>query len=89
MPYVTTEYLTKFELTRILGLRQLQLEQANASGEPPRRVALSEVLDGRNLMVIRRRLPDGTTEDRVVSTLKISEHLRRLCTDELTQECRR
>ena len=77
----TTDYLTKFEFTRVVGLRILQLQSHGTCSEEPRVVALQELLDGSNAAVVRRRLPDGTTEDRPVASLRLSAVLRRMCID--------
>lgn len=74
----TSEFITKFELARILGLRILQLEQSNHSSEHPQAVSASEILEGRNAAIIRRRLPDNTHEDRAVRDLKLTLELRRI-----------
>lgn len=77
--HVTTDYLTKFEFTRVLGMRILQLKSQDLSADDPRVVALRELLGGTNPAVIRRQLPDGTHEDRPVCELKLGAHVRRLC----------
>ena len=74
----TTEYVTKFELSRIIGMRILQVTQHNLISEEPRAYVVREILSGRNPVVIRRPLPDGTFEDRPLSGLKIDPDLRKL-----------
>lgn len=76
----TSDHLTKFEFVRIVGMRILQLNTLGNCVEDPRRVAFRELLEGTNPTVIRRRLPDGTHEDRLVRDLKLGTHLRRICT---------
>ena len=77
----TTGYLTKFEFARVLGLRMLQLGAEASNDEEPRRVALRELRDGGNPAILRRKLPNGTYEDRAVRDLKLSRVLLRLCRD--------
>ena len=76
---ITTDYLTKFEFTRVLGLRILQLNTQGMCREDPRDIALRELLNGSNPATIRRTLPDGTYEDRAVRDLKLGTLLRRIC----------
>ena len=80
MKMKTTDYLTKFEFTRIVGLRILQLNAKGTCTENPEHVALRELLQGTNPAIIRRKLPDGSHEDRPVRSLKLSDALRRVCT---------
>ena len=75
----TTDYLTKFEFTRVLGLRILQLNKHGVTAEDPHAIALREIRDGTNPAVVRRRLPDGTYEDRAVRELRLDTELRRAC----------
>ena len=79
----TTDYLTKFEFTRLVGLRVLQLSSQGTSTEDPQEAALRELMDGANPSVVRRKLPDGRVEDRAVASLKLPEALRRMCADGL------
>ena len=79
----TTDYLTKFEFTRLVGLRVLQLSSQGTSTEDPQTVALREILRGENPSVVRRKLPDGRWEDRAVTALRLPESLRRMCEDGL------
>lgn len=79
----TTDYLTKFEFARVLGLRVLQLSESGTSRERPMDVAMTEIVEGRNEMVVRRRLPDGSHEDRAVRDLLLSTHLKRVCASDL------
>jgi DNA-directed RNA polymerase subunit K/omega len=79
----TTNYLTKFEFTRLVGLRVLQLSSQGTSTEDPQTVALREILRGENPSVVRRKLPDGRWEDRAVAALRLPESLRRMCEDGL------
>ena len=75
----TTDFLTKFEFTRIVGLRILHLDTQGQCDQDPRATALHELLKGANPAVIRRKLPDGTHEDRRVRDLKLGMVLRRMC----------
>lgn len=81
----TTDYMTKFEFTRLLGLRILDLNSRGVCDEDPRIVALRELLDGTNTSVVRRKLPDGSHEDRAVRDLKLSTTMRRMCETGITQ----
>lgn len=75
----TTDYLTKFEFARLLGLRMLQLGAEASNAEEPRLVALRELRDGGNPAILRRKLPNGSHEDRAVRDLKLPQTLLRLC----------
>lgn len=77
----TTDYLTKFEFARVLGLRMLQLGAEASNAEEPRSVALREIRNRENPAIMRRKLPDGTYEDRAVRDLKLNRALLRLCRD--------
>jgi DNA-directed RNA polymerase subunit K/omega len=75
----TTDYLTKFELARVVGLRVLQLMDENTVRENPCDVATREILSGTTRAIVRRRLPDGTVEDRAVRDLYLTGDMRRMC----------
>lgn len=78
----TSPYLTKFEFSRLLGLRMLELTHTTAhccSTEDPRVVALRELARGESRAVLRRRLPDGTYEERRVCDLLLPADLRAMC----------
>ena len=74
-PINTTEYLTKYEKARILGIRAMQI----ANGAPvlvetgneldPLNIAELELKEGKTPLIIRRNLPDGTHEDVAVNEL--------------------
>ena len=74
-PINTTEYLTKYEKERILGIRAMQI----ANGAPvqidighevdPLNIAEEELKQGKTPLIIRRHLPDGTYEDVAVNEL--------------------
>mgnify|MGYP002048426260 FL=1 len=69
----TTPFLTRFECARLLGMRVLQLSEQRAyeSKDSLEQIATQEILDGENPATIRRYLPDGTHEDRLVRDLRI------------------
>lgn len=75
----TSDYLTRFEFARCVGLRILQLTTHGKLPENPETIALREILEGINPAVVRRRLPDGTHEDRAIAELKISRSIREQC----------
>lgn len=79
MSFKTTDYLTKFEFTRVVGMRILQLNAHGALAEHPRQLAIREIMEGLNPTVVRRKLPDGSVEDREVRSLQLSSDLRRMC----------
>ena len=79
----TTDYLTKFEFARLVGLRVLQLDTEGTCIECPRAVALREILRGESEAVVRRKLPDGSVEDRPVRGLRLTATLRRTCEEGL------
>ena len=79
----TTDYLTKFEFTRLVGLRVLQLSSQGTSTEDPQTVALREILRKENPSVVRRKLPDGRVEDRDVAGLRLPQSIQRMCEDGL------
>ena len=83
--HVTTDYLTKFEFTRVLAMRVLQLKAQDLSADDPHACALREILDGANPAIVRRKLPDGRHEDRAVRELLLSTQVRRLCTQGLAE----
>ena len=72
----TSRYMTKYEETRILGLRALQISQNAPINVPvpknmtdPLRIALLELRARKIPMKIRRTLPDNTYEDLDVNIL--------------------
>ena len=80
------EYLSKFEIARVLGLRTMQIAQegcADLSVSRPEAVAISELLDGRISYVVRRVYPTGVV-DVPLTSLKLHvdarDHLERLTT---------
>lgn len=75
----TSDYLSKFEFTRLLGLRVLQLTSQGTCDKDPKTVALEELLRGASSAVVRRKLPDGRHEDRAVRELKLGAALRQMC----------
>lgn len=77
--FKTTPYLTKFEFARVLSLRVLQLSADVSTSENAYHTAKREILEGSNPAYIRRRLPDGTHEDRRVATLRLPADVRRMC----------
>ena len=80
-PFKTSDYLTKFEFTRVLGLRILQLTERRGLTEDPQKLARREILEGLNEAVVRRRLPDGSHEDRQVKLLRLPTDVRRMCAE--------
>lgn len=75
----TSDQLSKFEFTRLVGLRTLQLTSQGTCDEDPQAAALRELLEGTNPAIVRRKLPDGRHEDRHVRELKLSAVLRHMC----------
>ena len=76
MPEVmkTSNFLTKFEFCRVVGMRALELSMKKDGQESHlnlHEVARDEVLNGKVNMVIRRYLPDGNFEDRQLVDLKL------------------
>ncbi|MCJ1251209.1 DNA-directed RNA polymerases I II and III subunit RPABC2 [Trapelia coarctata] len=65
----TTPYMTKYERTRVLGARALQISQnapvlVDLEGESdPLQIALKELREKKMPLIIRRYLPDGWYED--------------------------
>lgn len=84
-PYKTTPYLTKFEFTRLLGLRVLEIMHTTSHcyNEEPRVVAMRELANGESRAVLRRRLPDGTYEERRVSELLLTADLLAQCVGQI------
>jgi DNA-directed RNA polymerase I, II, and III subunit RPABC2 len=66
---ITTKYMTKYEKTRILGLRATQISNGakvniDTNGETdPLRIALMEFNQHKIPFLIRRTLPSGKHED--------------------------
>jgi DNA-directed RNA polymerase I, II, and III subunit RPABC2 len=80
----TTEYLTKYELARVIGLRILELSESTTFLETtPLKQAIRELRMKTNPMIVRRYLHDGTYEDRPVSELLIDDEFLnfQLCED--------
>jgi DNA-directed RNA polymerase I, II, and III subunit RPABC2 len=75
---VTSDYLTKFEAARIIGMRTLQLSEEcmQEAGLSLEEVAIREILEGTNPVIIRRYLPDGSHEDRPLRELKLDQTMR-------------
>ena len=80
-PYKTTPYLTKFEFTRLVGMRVLELMHTTSQchTDEPRVIAMRELVNGESRAVLRRRLPDGTYEERKVCELMLPADLRAMC----------
>jgi len=66
---ITYPYITKYEKTRILGVRATQISMnspvmVDTNGlTDPLKIALKEFEEKKIPLIIRRRLPDGTYED--------------------------
>ena len=76
VPRRTSRFLSKYECSRVIGLRLLQLQ--DGEGTPnPQQLAIKEILEGKNPTVIRRYLPDKTFEDVAVSSLRHDRFLLR------------
>jgi DNA-directed RNA polymerases I, II, and III subunit RPABC2 len=66
---VTTKYMTKYERSRVLGTRALQISMnapvmVDIAGETdPLKIAMKELRERKIPMIIRRYLPDGCYED--------------------------
>ena len=74
----TTNFLTKFEYSRIVGMRALDLSMKNDGQDAHTNlldVAKHEVLSRKVNMTIRRYLPDGQYEDRQLLDLKLDHVL--------------
>ena len=57
----------------------LELNTQGTCPDEPRDVARREILDGTSVAIVRRKLPDGSTEDRPVRDLLLTTTLRRMC----------
>jgi len=76
--YLTSDYLTKFELAKIMGMRQLQLiklQNSVSTACDPLQRTIWELKHGENPVVVRRYLPNGEYEDRKVSELKLTQEM--------------
>jgi DNA-directed RNA polymerase I, II, and III subunit RPABC2 len=66
---ITYPYITKYEKTRLLGVRATQISMnspvmVDTNGlTDPLKIALKEFEEKKIPLIIRRRLPDGTYED--------------------------
>ena len=74
--YMTTTEMSKYELTRLVGLRALQLSHMSAQTSPAANgdyttEAALEILEGRVDFSIRSHLPDGDFEDRPADSLRV------------------
>jgi DNA-directed RNA polymerase I, II, and III subunit RPABC2 len=76
-PKRSSIYMSKYEKTRILGLRALQISKGSPimvdykNETDPLRIAQIELREGKIPMIIRRVLPDGVFEDWSVDELII------------------
>lgn len=74
---ITTMFLTKYERARLLGTRALQLSlgappMVDVHGETdPLMIAKRELQEKKIPITIRRRLPDGSTEEWGLEDLKV------------------
>jgi len=71
--------LTKYECARVLGLRYLQLQQEETTIVVQgnlRGFVIRELLDGKNHLVVRRGMPDGTFCDKCVDELVVPDDIR-------------
>ena len=76
-PIKTTEYLTKYEKARVLGVRAMQIAQGapvqpdiDSNITDPLLIAEEELRKKKTPLIIRRFLPDGTYEDVAVRHLE-------------------
>jgi DNA-directed RNA polymerase subunit K/omega len=71
------DYITKFEIARVIGLRSLQIQQENyrtdSQARSPMYIACDELLRGKMLFTIRREFPGGDYVDVAVSDLKLCD----------------
>ncbi len=76
---VTSKYLTKYERTRILGTRALQISLGSpptvdiGSLTDPYDIALLELRQKKIPIIIRRYLPNNTFEDWNITELELNE----------------
>uniref|UniRef100_A0A6T8PCF3 Uncharacterized protein n=1 Tax=Hemiselmis andersenii TaxID=464988 RepID=A0A6T8PCF3_HEMAN len=76
----TTPYMTKYERARIIGTRALQISM-NApvmvdvgKDTDPMKIAMLELAARKIPFIIRRTLPNGTSEDWAVNELVVEHH---------------
>jgi len=76
---ITTPYLSKYELARVLGVRAVQISMNSPIRIPlksneidPLKIAKKELKAGKSPIIIRRYLPNGEYEDFSVNDLIIS-----------------
>ena len=66
---ITTQFLTKYERARVLGTRALQISMnapvmVDLDGETdPLKIAMKELRERKIPIIIRRYLPNGSSED--------------------------
>ena len=78
---VTAAYLTKYEATRVIGTRALQISNnapiyIDPKGESnPLKIALMELREKKLPIIVRRMLPDGDVEDWPLEDLHIDQDL--------------
>ncbi len=76
---VTSKYLTKYERTRILGTRALQISLGSpptvdiGSLTDPYEISLLELRQKKIPIIIRRYLPNNTFEDWNITELELNE----------------
>ncbi|KAK8882358.1 DNA-directed RNA polymerases I, II, and III subunit RPABC2 [Tritrichomonas musculus] len=76
-PIKTTEYLTKYEKARVLGIRAMQIAQGapvqadiDTNLTDPLLIAEEELRKKKTPLIIRRPLPNGKYEDVAVRNLE-------------------
>jgi DNA-directed RNA polymerase I, II, and III subunit RPABC2 len=77
---VTSKYMTKYERTRIIGTRALQLSMnapvlVTLMGETdPLKIAMRELQEKKIPIIVRRHLPNGRFEDWSVQELIVCDN---------------
>ena len=71
VPTKTSVYMSKYEFTKLVGFRAMQLANDIHQESSPHRQAEDDIIDGKLSWIIRRHLPSGNHEDCDVRALKI------------------
>lgn len=71
LPVKTSEYMSRFEFTKLVGFRMMQLAKDIHQESNPLQRAEEDVAGGKLKWFIRRRLPRGAFEDCDIRHLKL------------------
>lgn len=67
--HTSSSFLTKYEIAKLVGIRAMQIEMTTIDNDPIQ-TAIQECENGFLPFNIRRHLPNGTSEEINISTIK-------------------